>query len=97
MPFGMVRGVGRGMCVLDGVVIVVGEGAVLGVNVGRPNVTGGDFVAYLCESDALFPDYFGQDLFVKFYLADDVDLLLVSAAVYQPVTFTFRRADVAHE
>ena len=30
MPFGMVSGVGRGMGVLDGVVIVEGEGAVLG-------------------------------------------------------------------
>jgi len=30
------------------VVIVDGEGAVLGVNVGRPIVTNGDFVASLC-------------------------------------------------
>ena len=30
MPFGVVSGVGRGMGVLDGVVIVEGEGAVLG-------------------------------------------------------------------
>jgi len=35
MPFGVVSGVGRGMGV-DGVVIVEGEEAVLGVNLGRP-------------------------------------------------------------
>jgi len=36
MPFGVVSGVSRGMDVLDGVVIVEWEGAVLGVNLGRP-------------------------------------------------------------
>ena len=36
MPFGVVSGVGQGMGGLDGVVIVEGEEAVLGVNVGRP-------------------------------------------------------------
>jgi len=46
MPFGVVSGVGRGMCVLDGVEIVEGEGAVLGVNAGHPIVTDGNFVAY---------------------------------------------------
>jgi len=45
MPFGMVSGVGRGMGVLDGMVIVEGEGAVLGMNLGRPIVTSGAFVA----------------------------------------------------
>jgi len=49
------------MGVLDGVVIIEEEGAVLEVNVGRPIVTDGDFVAWLCESDALFPNYFGED------------------------------------
>jgi len=44
MPFGMVSGVGRMMGVLNGVVIVEGEGTVLGVNLGRPTVTNGDFV-----------------------------------------------------
>jgi len=39
MPFGVVRGVGRGMGVLDGVMIVEGEWAVLGVILGRPIVT----------------------------------------------------------
>jgi len=57
MPFGMVSGVGRGMGVLDGVVIVEGERAVLGLNVGRPIVTNGDFAT------RLFPNYFGQYLF----------------------------------
>ena len=34
------------------------------VNLGRPIVTNGDFVALLWdESDALFPNYFGEDLF----------------------------------
>jgi len=45
MSFVMVSGVGRGMGVLDGVVIVEGKGAVLEVNFGRPIVTNGDFVA----------------------------------------------------
>ena len=36
------------MGVLDGVVIIKGEWAVLGVNVGRPIVTNRDFFAYLC-------------------------------------------------
>jgi len=31
------------------------------MNLGRPIVTNGDFVAQLCESDALFPNYFGKD------------------------------------
>jgi len=35
MPFGVVSGVGEGMGVLDGMVIVEGEGTVLGVNLGR--------------------------------------------------------------
>jgi len=34
MPFGVVRGVGRWMGVLDGVVIVEGEGAVFGGEFG---------------------------------------------------------------
>jgi len=41
MPFGMVSRVGRGMGVLDGVVIVEGQVTVLGVNVGHPTVTMG--------------------------------------------------------
>ena len=41
------------MDVLDGVVIVKGEGAVLGLNLGRPIVTNGDFAT------RLFANYFG--------------------------------------
>jgi len=44
MPFGVVSGVGRGMAVL-GVVIIEGEGAVLGGELGAPIVTKGDLVA----------------------------------------------------
>ena len=51
MPFGMVSGAGRGMGVLDGVVIVKGEGAVLVLNFGRPIVTNWDFAT------RLFPNY----------------------------------------
>jgi len=47
MPFGMLSGVGRWMGVLDGVVIVEGEGAVLGVNLERPIVTNGAFATRL--------------------------------------------------
>jgi len=48
VPFGMVSGIGRGMGVLDEVVIVEGEEAVLEVNFGRLIVSNGDFVAYSC-------------------------------------------------
>jgi len=41
-----------------GMVIVEGEGAVLGLNFGRPVVTNGDFAT------RLFPNYFGQYLFI---------------------------------
>jgi len=33
------------------------------VNLGRPTVTNGDSVTQLCESDALFPNYFGRTCF----------------------------------
>jgi len=56
MLFGMVSGVDQGMGVLDRVVIVEWERAVLGVNLGRPIVTNGDFAM------RLFPNYFGQYL-----------------------------------
>jgi len=56
MIFGVVSVVGRGMGILDWVVIVEGEGTVLGVNLGRPIVTSWD-------GDALFPNYFGEYLF----------------------------------
>jgi len=41
------------------VMIVEGKGAVLGVNLGRPIVTYGD-------GDALFPNYFREELFTVF-------------------------------
>jgi len=43
MADGMVSGVGRMMRVLDRVVIVEGEGAVLGVNLRRHTVNNGDY------------------------------------------------------
>jgi len=53
MPFGMMSGVGRGMGVLDFGGDRRKEGAVLAVNLGRPIVTNGDFVASLCGSTAI--------------------------------------------
>ena len=50
MTFGLISWVGRGMGVLDGVMIVEEDkGPVLDVNVGHPIVTNGD-------GDALFPN-----------------------------------------
>jgi len=57
IPFGMVSGVGRGMGVLDGGGDRRMEGAVLGVNLGRPIVTNGAF------ETRLFSNYF-EDLFL---------------------------------
>jgi len=62
VPFGIVSGVSRMMGVLDGVVIVEGEGSVLGVNLGRPTEINGDYAEYLRKSDALFSNHF-EDLF----------------------------------
>ena len=47
MPFRVVSEVGRGMCVLNGMgmVIVEGKGAVFGLNLEHPIVTNGEFVA----------------------------------------------------
>jgi len=42
MPFGVVNGIGRGMGLLDRVVIVEWEGIVLMVNLGHPIVTNGN-------------------------------------------------------
>ena len=44
MSFAMVSGVGRRIGVLDAAVIVEKEGIVLGMKVGRPIVTNGNFV-----------------------------------------------------
>jgi len=49
MPFGVVSGVGLGMGVLHFGMIVEGEGQ-FGVNLRRPIVTNGEFVASLCGS-----------------------------------------------
>jgi len=45
MPFAMVSEVGRGMGVLDEVIIVEGEGQFWRMNLGRPIVTNGDSLA----------------------------------------------------
>jgi len=50
MLFGMVSGVGRGMGVLDGVGDHQGVRSSFGLNLWRPIVTNGDFVALLCGS-----------------------------------------------
>jgi len=63
ISFGVVSRVGRGMGVLDGGSNCRREGQFLGVNLGHPTVTDGDFVAQMCESDTLFPDYFRENLF----------------------------------
>ena len=50
MPFGVVSGIDRGMGVLDGGGDRRRKRGSFGVNVGRPVVTKGDFVASLCAS-----------------------------------------------
>jgi len=50
MLFGVVSRVSRRIGVLDGVVIVEGEGAVLGMYLGHLIASNGAFVAYLCGS-----------------------------------------------
>jgi len=61
MPFGVVSGVGRRI----GVLYRGGDRrrGSFEVNLGRPIVARGDFVALLSDSNALFPNYFGEDLF----------------------------------
>jgi len=44
---------------VKGWLVIKREGAVLVVNMDHPIETNGDFVA-LCESDTLFPNYFGR-------------------------------------
>jgi len=62
MTFGVMSGVGRRVGdVLDGLMIAEGKGQFCGVNVGRHT---GNFVAQLCESDALFPHFFREDVIV---------------------------------
>ena len=68
MPFGVVSGVSRGMGVLDGVVFVKGEGAVLhGGEVGRPIVTNGAFAT------RLFSNY-SEDLLFRYYSVAQIAL-----------------------
>ena len=55
-----------------GVVIVEGEGALLGVNLSHPIVTNGDFAT------RLFPNYFGQYLFIDATVIYSCFLLLES-------------------
>jgi len=57
--FGVVSGVG--MVVLDRGSDHRGERGSFGGEFGASHVINGDFVAWLCESDALFPNYFGED------------------------------------
>ena len=67
-----------------GVVIVEVEGAVVGVNLGRPILTNGDFVAYLCKSDVLFTNDFGSDLLM---------MMLMRVAAKQSICCRFRSQD----
>jgi len=66
MTFGS-WGVGQGTGVLDGMVIVKEEGAVLEVNLGHPIVT----------SDVLISNCFGEDLFLFLLLEIMIFLNLV--------------------
>jgi len=66
MPFGVVRGVDRGMGVLDEGCDRRREGAVLEVNLKRPIVTNG---VGLC--DALFSNYFEDLLSIILLLHSD--------------------------
>jgi len=54
MPFGVVRGVSRGMGALDGGGDRQREGAVLGVNLGRPIVTNGAFATRSSQISYIF-------------------------------------------
>jgi len=53
MLFGMVSGVSQGIRVLDGVVIIEGEVAVLGVNLGHPTVSSGHYATRLLPNRTL--------------------------------------------
>ena len=64
MPFGMMSGVGRGMSVLDGSGDRRRGRGSFGGEFGASHCNNGDFVALLCESDALFPSYIGEDLLI---------------------------------
>jgi len=58
----MVSGVGRGMGVLDGVVIIEGDGIVLGVNLEHPIVTNGSLCCLLVRQRRAFPKLLWEGL-----------------------------------
>jgi len=58
------NGIGLGMGVLHWDGDRRSRSSSFGVNLGRPIVTNGDFVAQLCKNDALFPNYFRERLVV---------------------------------
>ena len=66
MPYGVVSGVGQGMDVLDMGGDRRRRRGSFEVNLGSPIVTNGEFVAQLCASDALFPNYSQQDLSIAY-------------------------------
>ena len=54
-----------------GVIIIGGEGAVIGVNLEHSIVTNGDILSYLCESVTLFPNNFMEDLLLLVTVAQE--------------------------
>ena len=58
------------MGVLHGMVIVKGKGAVLWVNLEHPIVTNGHGVA-------LFPNYFGKDLFTELTVLNNTGMQIL--------------------
>ena len=50
MPFGVVNRLSPRMRQVDGVEIALREGSIFGVNMGRPIITNGDFIAELRKS-----------------------------------------------
>jgi len=67
MLLGVMSRVGRGIGVLDRGGYRRRERGRFGVKLGRLIVTNWDFVAQLCESDELFPNYFGEDLLLLIF------------------------------
>jgi len=84
MPFGVMNGVGLGMGVLDGVMIVEGEGAVLRVNLGRPIVTNGAFASRSSQTTLrtcyLVTYYIAVKCISKAYMLDEHFPLTASIA-----------------
>ena len=67
MPFGIIGRTGPGMRQVVGFGDQFTEGVLLGANLGRTVVTNGDFMAYVLDSTALFPNNFGQTCCVLLY------------------------------